>query len=135
MRDCLQLPGPQAQEPSQLTFPLGQSAAVAMGFCGWDGIPASHVLGQALGRGTGILPCFRALEWAWAYSEMRDAGCVGKSTVSSVWLSCRTSLTWLCVKETLVHQFHELCIQVAPRLASANLQVDCVHSTDTHHAT
>lgn len=56
------------------------------------------------------------------------------STGSSVWLSCTTGLTWLCIKETLVPQFHGLCIQVVPGLASGNLQVDCVHSADTHHA-
>lgn len=51
-----------------------------------------------------------------------------------MWLSCTTGLTRLCIKATLIHQFHGLCIQVVPRLASGNLQVDCVHSTDTHHA-
>ena len=48
---------------------------------------------------------------------------------------CRTGLMWLCVKETLVHQFQELCIQAVPRLASANLHADYVHRPDTHHAT
>lgn len=95
-----------------------------MGFYGWNVIPASHVLGQAL-------RCFRVLEWAWTYSEMWDAGCVDKSTGSSVWLSCRTGLTWLCIKETLVHEFHGLCTQLGPRLASGLT----VHSADTHHAT
>lgn len=51
-----------------------------------------------------------------------------------VWLSCRTGLTWPVAMETMVHQFPELCIQEVPRLASANLQVACVLSTNTHHA-
>lgn len=45
-------------------LPCWVSAAVAMCFYGWDAIPVSHVLGQALGKGTGIQRCFKALQWA-----------------------------------------------------------------------
>lgn len=40
----------------------------------------------------------------------------------------------LCQGDTDVSAPHELCIQIVPGPASANLQVTCVHSTGTHHA-